>query len=62
MEMLLEGVLVCSRGDMFLSLPMTETHLSKARFALESFADRYKPLILEVLGKAPGNPTPISGV
>lgn len=49
MEMLLEGVLVCGRGDMFLSLPMTETHLSKARLALESFADRYKPLILEVL-------------
>ena len=49
MELLLEGVLVCSRGDMFLSLPMTETHLSKARHALESFADRYKPLILEVL-------------
>jgi len=49
MEMLLQGVLVCGRGDMFLSLPMTETHLSKARLALESFADRYKPLILEVL-------------
>jgi glutamate-1-semialdehyde 2,1-aminomutase len=50
MEMLLEGVLVCKRGDMFLSLPMTETHLSRARLALEKFIDRYKPLILEVLG------------
>ncbi len=49
MELLLEGVLVCSRGDMFLSLPMTETHLTKVRLALESFADRYKSLILEVL-------------
>jgi glutamate-1-semialdehyde 2,1-aminomutase len=49
MEMLLDGVLICSRGDMFLSLPMTESHLSKARLALERFADRYKPLILEVL-------------
>ena len=54
MEMLLEGVLVCKRGDMFLSLPMTETHLSRARLALEKFVDRYKPLILEVLGQTPG--------
>ena len=49
MEMLLEGVLVCSRGDFFLSLPMTETHLSKTRLALEKFIDRYKPLIIQVL-------------
>jgi glutamate-1-semialdehyde 2,1-aminomutase len=52
MELLLDGLLVCGRGDMFISLPMTEAHLSKARLALESFADRYKPLILEVLGHA----------
>ena len=50
MEMLLDGVLICSRGDMFISLPMTEEHLSKARLALERFADRYQPLILVVLG------------
>jgi glutamate-1-semialdehyde 2,1-aminomutase len=49
MEMLLEGVLICSRGDFFLSLPMTEEHLSKARHALEKFIDRYKALIIEVL-------------
>jgi glutamate-1-semialdehyde 2,1-aminomutase len=49
MELLLEGVLVCSRGDLFLSLPMDETHLSKARLALERFADRYKLLIEQVL-------------
>jgi len=49
MEMLLEGVLVCSRGDFFLSLPMNETHLSKTRLALEKFIDRYKPLIIQVL-------------
>jgi glutamate-1-semialdehyde 2,1-aminomutase len=49
MELLLQGVLVCSRGDMFLSLPMTEEHLSRARDALKSFIDRYKPLIHEVL-------------
>jgi len=49
MEMLLEGVLICGRGDFFLSLPMTETHLSKVRFALEKFADRYKSLIIQIL-------------
>jgi glutamate-1-semialdehyde 2,1-aminomutase len=49
MELLLEGVLLCSRGDLFLSLPMDETHLSKARLALERFADRYKLLIEQVL-------------
>jgi glutamate-1-semialdehyde 2,1-aminomutase len=49
MELLLDGVLVCSRGDLFLSLPMTDSHLSKARVALETFADRYKPLIEDVL-------------
>ena len=50
MEMLLDGVLLCSRGDLFLSLPMTDAHLSKARHALERFIDRYRPLIVEVLG------------
>ena len=49
MEMLLEGVLICGRGDLFLSLPMDETHLSKARDALEKFIDRHKPLIDEVI-------------
>ena len=49
MEMLLEGVLICKRGDFFLSLPMDDTHLSKARIALEKFIDRFKPLIEQVL-------------
>jgi glutamate-1-semialdehyde 2,1-aminomutase len=49
MELLLDGVLACSRGDLFLSLPMTDAHLATARLALEKFADRYKPLILDVL-------------
>jgi glutamate-1-semialdehyde 2,1-aminomutase len=49
MELLLDGVLVCSRGDLFLSLPMDDDHLSRARLALEKFADRYKPLIERVL-------------
>ena len=45
MELLLDGVLLCSRGDLFLSLPMDDSHLARARVALENFADRYKPLI-----------------
>jgi glutamate-1-semialdehyde 2,1-aminomutase len=49
MEMLLEGVLVCARGDMFLSLPMNEEHLSKARLTLERFIDRHRPVIEQVL-------------
>jgi len=49
MELLLEGVLVCGRGDMFLSLPMDETHLSKARHALVSFIDRHRSLVEQVL-------------
>ncbi|MCP5093711.1 MAG: aminotransferase class III-fold pyridoxal phosphate-dependent enzyme, partial [Gammaproteobacteria bacterium] len=49
MELLLDGVLFCGRGDMFLSLPMDESHLRQARLSLEKFVDRYKPLIEEVL-------------
>ena len=49
MELLLDGILVCRRGDLFVSLPMDDKQLSKARIALEKFADRYKPLIEEVL-------------
>jgi len=49
MELLLDGMLICRRGDLFLSLPMDDSHLSKARLSLEKFADRYKPLIEQVL-------------
>ncbi len=49
MELLLDGVLLCGRGDVFLSLPMNDSNLSKASLALENFADRYKPLIERVL-------------
>lgn len=49
MELLLDGLLICGRGDLFLSLPMDDEHLSQARGALEKFADRYKPLIEQVL-------------
>lgn len=48
-ELLLDGISICSRGDFFLSLPMNESHLEKARASLEKFADRYKPLIEKVL-------------
>jgi hypothetical protein len=47
--LLLDGVLLCSRGDLFLSLPMNDSHLSQARHALENFADRYKLLIEHAL-------------
>ena len=49
MEMLLEGVLICGRGDLFLSLPMNDRHLSRARESLEKFADQYKGLIEQAL-------------
>ena len=51
MELLLDGVSVCTRGDLFLSLPMNDSHLSKAHGALEKFADRYEPLIEKVLAE-----------
>ncbi|MDJ0710694.1 MAG: aminotransferase class III-fold pyridoxal phosphate-dependent enzyme [Woeseiaceae bacterium] len=49
MELLLDGLLIVARGDLFLSLPMDESHLAKAHASFEKFADRYKPLIEEVL-------------
>jgi len=49
MELLLDGVSVCRRGDLFLSLPMDESQLSRAHDSLANFADRYKPLIEQVL-------------
>ena len=49
MELLLDGISICGRGDFFLSLPMHETHLAKARASLERFIDRHKPLIADVL-------------
>ncbi len=49
MEMLLEGVLICKRGDFFLSLPMDDSHLDKARNALGVFIDKHQQLIEGVL-------------
>jgi len=48
LELLQSGVLIISRGDLFLSLPMTDEHFAKARQAFEAFAIRYKPLIASV--------------
>jgi glutamate-1-semialdehyde 2,1-aminomutase len=49
MELLLDGLLICGRGDLFLSLPMNDRHLSRARESLEKFADQYKGLIEQAL-------------
>jgi glutamate-1-semialdehyde 2,1-aminomutase len=49
MHMLHDGVLICKRGDLFLSLPMSDEHLGKARTALANFADRHESLIKDVL-------------
>jgi len=49
MELLLQGVLICKRGDFFVSLPMTENHLSRARNALETFIARHRELIYDAL-------------
>ncbi len=48
MELLLDGVLICSRGDLFLSLPMNDLHLDRARQALTGFIDRHHSLITSV--------------
>ncbi len=48
-ELLLDGVLICGRGDFFLSLSMNDTHLEKARQALAGFIDRHQGLIVSVV-------------
>ncbi len=55
MEMLLQGILICNRGDLFLSLPMTEAHFSRIREALEAFVDRYRSLVLSEIGSVPAS-------
>ena len=49
LELLLDGVLIIGRGDLFLSLPMTGIHFDKIRGALEAFITTHKPLISSVL-------------
>lgn len=45
---LMNGVLVASRGDIFMSLPMTQFHREKLRHALSNFIDRHGPLATEI--------------
>lgn len=48
LELLLDGVLICRRGDLFLSLPMTDGHFERARASLKSFIERRRSLIQQV--------------
>ena len=41
----LEDVLVCARGDIYLSLPMGEPHIDRLLQALAGFGERYRSLI-----------------
>ena len=45
-----QDILVCSRGDIYLSLPMTASDFSRLESALLAFADRYRPLLQRVPG------------
>ncbi|MGI9201275.1 MAG: aspartate aminotransferase family protein [Woeseiaceae bacterium] len=49
MELLLDGLYVCGRGDLFSSIAMDESHFGKARSGLEKFIDRHHSLIKQVL-------------
>ena len=48
MELLLSGILICTRGDLFLSLPVTNDHIDKLRSALEQFIDKHSHLLSEL--------------
>ena len=50
MELLLAGILIIPRGDMFLSLPMTDGHFERVRSALQDFARRYRESIASAAG------------
>lgn len=45
LELLLNGILICTRGDLFLSLPLTTDHIQKLRSALEQFIEQYGHLL-----------------
>ncbi|MFI4861601.1 MAG: aspartate aminotransferase family protein [Phycisphaerales bacterium JB063] len=45
LELLLSGILIIARGDLFLSLPMTDQHFDQARAALDRFVHKHRPLI-----------------
>lgn len=48
LELLLEGVMIVGRGDLFLSLPMGERHFQQANDALNAFIERHRELIRAV--------------
>ncbi|MCX4152045.1 MULTISPECIES: aspartate aminotransferase family protein [Paraburkholderia] len=45
LELLLEGVVVASRGDIFVSLPVEQRHIAALKSALNGFAARWAPLL-----------------
>ena len=45
MESLLRSVLVAARGDIFISLPVTQVQLQRLRSAIGAFADDHLALI-----------------
>jgi glutamate-1-semialdehyde 2,1-aminomutase len=49
MEMLLRGILVAARGDVFVSLAVTDAQIVKLRDAIFEFADGYGPLVARQL-------------
>jgi glutamate-1-semialdehyde 2,1-aminomutase len=49
LELLLDGLLIIGRGDVFLSLPMTDDHLAKLRSGLERFIERFGELVSRVV-------------
>lgn len=50
MELLLGGILICTRGDLFLSLPLTDDHIDKLRGGLEQFIDRHRDALEQFRG------------
>jgi len=52
MELLLDGILFCGRGDFFLSLPMNDSHLDRAKDALLRFGENHRDLIEHTLEAA----------
>lgn len=45
LELLLSGFLIVARGDLFLSLALTNDHVAHLRSALEQFIDRHKSML-----------------
>ena len=45
MELLLGGILICTRGDLFLSLPLTNDQIGQLKSSLKQFIDRHRGLL-----------------